>query len=111
MSTMLRQGQESLFQKRRLAPFPADDRANTAHLKHQPLDYPRAAFCVRRHELAGLFGKVDHERAELEYREIDLPQDLQTKRNASMTAVGDLRSSGGEAAGRHDWIDPAGPCV
>ena len=48
----------------------AEHRADAAHLEHQPLDHARAAFDVGRHELAGLLGEIDHDRAGLEDGEV-----------------------------------------
>ncbi len=44
----------------------AEHRTDSAHLKHQPLDGLISAGRIARHELAGLFGEIDQDRAGLE---------------------------------------------
>jgi hypothetical protein len=48
----------------------AHHRADTAHLEHQPLQHQRAALCVRRHQVAGLFRQIDQDCAGLEDGEV-----------------------------------------
>ena len=48
----------------------AEHRAGAAHLPHQPFDHLVAAFAGLRHQLAGLVGEIDQDRARLHQRQV-----------------------------------------
>src|SRR5690606_20759380 len=61
----------------------AHHRPDAAHLEHEPLDHARASLRIRRHQLSGLLGEVDQNRARLEHDEVVLVV-VDDRRNAAV---------------------------